>query len=117
IDLEGITENEIRNMKQLFQRFSLIEQGRLLQFLTIVNDGDVETNLLLLGFKGLDSMSRGSEDSANVITESSSDIKNENMVTAESKKEIAQERLHVSSESVKSATREIGIEEALDLFN
>lgn len=117
IDLEGITENEIKNMKELFKRFSLVEQGYLLEFLTRVNDGDVETNLLLLGFKGLDALAcnRGSDDS--VIKESKTDIVNENKVTSDSKKEIIKERQNRSDESVKSAVENISIEDALNLFN
>jgi DNA polymerase-3 subunit gamma/tau len=117
VDLEGITTNEIHNMKNLFKRFSLTEQGLLLDFLTKVNDGDVETNLLLLGFKGLSSKMLDDEGADSVIMESNSDVAKENIVTAEGKKEISRQRQNRSNESVKSAIENISIEEALDIFN
>lgn len=116
IELEGITQNEIINMKELFKRFSILEQGMMLDFLTRVNDGDVETNLLLLGFKGLDKGIKESSEGS-VIEESPTDIKDENTVTSESKKEIVRERQHKSNESVREAVENVSPEVALSLFD
>lgn len=118
IDLEGITENEVKNMKELFKRFSLTELGLLLEFLTKVHDGDLETNLLLLGFKGLDYNFKddSSDSTPSVIAESTTDLKSENKVTSDSKKEIREERQNKSNESIKSATEEVDPEDALSFF-
>ena len=117
IDIEGITENEIKNMKELFKQFSLIEQGYMLDFLTRVNDGDVEANLLLLGFKGLRKDMGSDNEDETVITESQTDVKHEDTVSSEGKREIREERQHKSNESVKEALEDVSIEDALGLFN
>lgn len=120
VDIEGITKNEIVNMKELFKKFSLTEQGILLDFLVKVNEGDLETNLLLLGFKGLNTSMIADTEVANtsqdVIEESQDDLQTENRVTQEGKKQIHIERQNKSNESVKSATEDISVEDAFDFF-
>lgn len=118
VELEGVTQNEIKNMKELFTRFSLVEQGYLLDFLTKVSEGDTETKLLLLGFKGLDMHETNEDDvDGKVIEESAMDVRKEKLVTSESKRERESEQRNASIEDAKSATDTLSADEALNLFN
>ncbi|MGF2714965.1 ATP-binding protein [Bacillus cereus] len=115
VNLEGITENELRNMKELFKQFKLEELGMMIEFLTNVSNGDVEVNLLLLGFKGLEKPKNVATEEV-VIEEKKNDIEQENKVISGNKKAITEERKQKSIESVESATETSTANEVLDLF-
>lgn len=53
VSVEGVTRDELKKFKELFQRFSLDEMTSILSFLDTVRDGDIQTRLLLLGYRGL----------------------------------------------------------------
>ncbi|PHE64362.1 hypothetical protein COF68_05845 [Bacillus toyonensis] len=116
ITLEGITENEIRNMKELFKRFTVEQQGIMLEFLTRANDGDVETNLMLLGFKGLTREVNNELKENNVIKESKTDVLQEDKVTGANKNMLQKERINTSKDDVKSAVEKVGVEDAIKFF-
>ncbi|PGF05102.1 DNA polymerase III subunit [Bacillus toyonensis] len=117
VNLEGITENELRNMKELFKQFKLEELALMIEFLTTVSDGDVEVNLLLLGFKGLEKPKNVQAQEEVVIEENKNDIEQENKVISGNKKAITEERKLKSIESVKNAVETTTADEVLNLFD
>ncbi|EEM74332.1 DNA polymerase III subunit gamma/tau [Bacillus thuringiensis IBL 4222] len=117
VNLEGITENELKNMKELFKQFKLEELAMMIEFLTTVSDGDVEVNLLLLGFKGLEKPKNVQSQEEVVIEENKNDIEQENKVISGNKKAITEERKLKSIESVKNAVETATAEEVWNLFD
>ena len=117
MNLEGITENELKNMKELFKQFKLEELAMMIEFLTTVSDGDVEVNLLLLGFKGLEKPKNVQSQEEVVIEENKNDIEQENKVISGNKKAITEERKLKSIESVKNAVETATAEEVWNLFD
>lgn len=53
VNLEGIDLSEIKRYKKIFSRFSSKDIVNLLNFLINMKDDDIETKLLMLGYKGI----------------------------------------------------------------
>lgn len=116
VNIEGITKNEMKNMKELFTRLSIMEQGQMLQFLTEVEQGDVETNLLLLGFKGLKTFET-LEDEETLIMESPQDLEVEKKVMVENKKASVERVREQAKTDIQTELSPMSMEDALDMFN
>lgn len=57
----GLTNTELKRFKSLFAQFSLEEIYGLLTFLDTVSEGDIETRLITLGYRGLKLVSNGEQ--------------------------------------------------------
>lgn len=106
LSVEGVTKDEVSKFKDLFSKFSQEEIFTLLQFLDTVREGDIETRLLILGYRGLTPattvVDSGNSSEIRLSEEDIASEKKEIFVKREGDKELARIRtLDNASESLK----------------
>lgn len=107
IQVEGFTKTEMEKYKKLFNQFSLYEVNNLLQHLVNLKKGDIETNLLLLGYSNIEIDKKEDEldlDIDNLLNEIKYEEATRVQNKEETKKEEEEEFIKAAEELNKSAT-------------
>lgn len=123
--VEGVIESDLGKYKRLFKSFSMDESVALLDFLNRADEGDLETKLLLLGYRGLDglvvspsavSSSSSSDSLLSSVAVSTDDVKNESRAIKEHVDSIASDYYKVTSDKANLGLVELDPKSVIDLF-
>lgn len=118
VNLDGMTDGELKSYKNLFGKFTVEQIGVLLEKLMSLKDGDIELKLLMMGYTGLTrELSSDSTDMDFIDVQSQENElvaeKEEHLRQTEKKFEINEE---AQQERVEELEQEMGIDSVLDLF-
>lgn len=121
IDIKGLTKQEVAKYNALFNKFTIAEISTLLGTLRKLKDGDIETNLFLLGYTSLDSrnvnLSEEERISDMLIVEEDDELKKEGVVRDEQIKERKEENLRQGLENLETMSKGMDEEDLLAKLN
>lgn len=118
VNLDGMTDGELKSYKNLFGKFTVEQIGVLLEKLMSLRDGDIELKLLMMGYTGLTRGVSSNDSDTDFIDVQSQDNelvaeKEEHLRQTKKKFEVDEE---AQQERVEELEQEMGIDSVLDLF-
>lgn len=122
IDLEGVSDGELVIYRDIFSRFTVEELGNLLVKLQDMTSGDIETKLMLLGYRGLiDNPITAKDDKINpldtLIEKPMAEISMEVKQSGISLKESEDEKLDNFAKVAKGLSEDSSIDNIMDMFD
>lgn len=116
ITIEGMLPHELKRFKALFDRFTIEQIYVLLETLEFIEEGDIESRLFLLGYRGLNRKKYDDvDDTPVVITEVDKDI--EKARISQVKEVRKQSSIEDSTKRMESDTEVVSMDDLLKAFN
>lgn len=112
VNVEGLSEMEIKSYMEVFSRFSLEDIARVLSSLKKMSIGDIEANLMAFMYVTEDSPK---EDTPKVDLVKAPQI-NESKLRNDNLKALESVKLREGQSALKSSMDEVGVDDALGLF-
>ena len=114
IPIEGLTDSEINNFSKLFKEFSLEEVYSLLNFIDSAKEGDLETKLFILGYRGLHKLETPTEKEEVEVRDN--DLANEKQVQQVFKTHQAEVKRELTEEEAGEDLKDLTLEDMASMF-